>query len=559
VTVSPGVRLGPYEITALLGEGGMGQVYRATDTNLKRTVAIKVLPAAVSSDADLLSRFRREAEVLARLNHPNIAQIYGLERSDGTTALVMELVEGETLADRITRGSMLADEALPIARQIAEALEVAHEQGIIHRDLKPANVKLRPDGTVKLLDFGLAKALGNDVRAGSHADSPTISLAATRAGLVLGTPAYMSPEQAKGKPVDRRADIWSFGIVLFEMLAGRAVYAGDAASEIIAAVIMNEPDWAILPPSTPPRVRALLRRCLEKAPRSRLQAIGEARIALEGALQGSDESAPATLAAPTTDMTRRATARPVLWSLAGLLVGVLAAGYAAWTMQPEAQRATTRFSIALPDDQRFTNPAWRVLAISPNGDRLVYVANSRLYLRAMSEIEPRVLLGGETGADVLNPVFSPDGQSVAYHAMEEKAIKRLALSGGAAATVCAADVLFGMSWSEHGIVFGQRGKGILRVSPAGGTPEVIVPIDSGHHAASPYMLPGGQAVLFSMKNLATFKSLTTLPTVKLKIGRMTQCSDSGKSQPMPPVAETEFHRVGNDRSCVPSLTRKTGS
>ena len=285
MALTPGTRLGPYEVTAQIGVGGMGEVYRATDTNLKRNVAIKVLPASVIADAERLARFQREAEVLAALNHPNIAQIYGLEKSDGTITLVMELVEGPTLADRISQGAIPIDEALPIALQIAEALEAAHEQGIIHRDLKPANIKVRSDGTVKVLDFGLAKAM--EPAAGpspSVSQSPTITTPAmTQAGMILGTAAYMSPEQAKGKPVDKRADIWAFGCVLYEMLTGKRAFAGENVSETLAAVIRGEPDWSAVPTDTPPAVRRLLRRCLQKDGKERLHDISDARSEMQDA------------------------------------------------------------------------------------------------------------------------------------------------------------------------------------------------------------------------------------------------------------------------------------
>jgi eukaryotic-like serine/threonine-protein kinase len=286
-----GARLGPYEIATPIGVGGMGEVYRATDTNLKRAVAIKVLPASVSGDPDRLARFQREAEILAALNHPNIAAIYGLEKSDGATALVMELVDGPTLADRIAQGTIPIDEALPIAKQIAEALEAAHERGIIHRDLKPANVKVRSDGAVKVLDFGLAAVTQEsgprDVNA---TNSPTLTLAATRAGVIMGTAAYMSPEQASGKPVDKRADIWSFGVVLWEMLTGERLFEGETISHTLAFVLTKEPDWGQLPVSVPEPIHHVLRRCLEKAPRRRLADIADARFDIEEAAMHARKS-----------------------------------------------------------------------------------------------------------------------------------------------------------------------------------------------------------------------------------------------------------------------------
>ena len=287
--LSAGTRLGPYEIVSQLGAGGMGEVYRARDSNLGRSVAIKVLPSQVANDQEILDRFRREARVLASLNHPNIASIYGFEDSD-KPGLVMELVEGQTLADRLRAGPMPVDEALPIAKQICEALEYAHERGIIHRDVKPANIKVTADGTVKLLDFGLAKALEGPVVSSDVLSSPTLTNLATQAGVILGTAAYMPPEQAKGRPVDRRADIWGFGCVLFEMLAGRMAFTGESVTDTLAEIIKTEPDWNLLPANTPKPVRTLLQRCLKKDPKQRLQAIGEARIVIEELLAGQQQA-----------------------------------------------------------------------------------------------------------------------------------------------------------------------------------------------------------------------------------------------------------------------------
>jgi eukaryotic-like serine/threonine-protein kinase len=315
----------------------MGEVYRATDTNLKRSVAIKVLPASVAADAERLARFQREAEVLAALNHPNIAQIHGLEKSDGTIALVMELVEGPTLADRITEGAIPLDEALPIAKQLAEALEAAHEQGIIHRDLKPANVKVRHDGTVKVLDFGLAKAM--EPAAGSSSSvslSPTITTPAmTQMGVILGTPAYMSPEQARGLPIDKRTDIWAFGCVLYEMLMGRRAFEGQHVSETLASVLKTEPDWTALPAETPPPIHRLLRRLLERDLGRRLHDIGDARIEIEDASQVSRGGAPVAGAAgtPRPPVWRRA----LPWGVAVVPVTVASLLWALWhTARPPA-------------------------------------------------------------------------------------------------------------------------------------------------------------------------------------------------------------------------------
>ena len=315
MALSAGTRLGHYDVTALLGEGGMGQVWQATDTQLNRQVALKILPDAFAADPDRLARFTREAQILASLNHPNIAAIFGIEEAEGTRALVLELVEGPTLADRIAKGPIPLDEALPIAKQIAEALEAAHEAGVIHRDLKPANIKVREDGTVKVLDFGLAKALAGDGQGADLSQSPTVTAAGTREGVILGTVAYMSPEQARGKPLDRRTDIWSFGCVLYEMLAGRAAYVGNTLSDTLVNILDRDPDWAALPPDTPRWLRTLLQRCLRKQTTRRLRHIGEAQLELDEApAERSIESA-----APVAVSGHGAFAVATPWVVAALL------------------------------------------------------------------------------------------------------------------------------------------------------------------------------------------------------------------------------------------------
>ena len=307
MTFTPGTRLGVYDITAPIGEGGMGQVFRARDTKLDRDVAIKILPEAFAHEADRLARFQREAKTLASLNHPNIAAIYGVEESGGITALVMELVEGKDLSQLLARGAIPIDEAVPIAKQIAEALEAAHEQGIIHRDLKPANIKIRPDGTAKVLDFGLAKALSAETASVSVDNTPTLTAHATKMGMIIGTAAYMSPEQARGKPVDKRSDIWAFGCVLYEALTGRRAFAGETVTDIITAVVKNEPDWSALPAHTPAHIRTLLVRCLQKDPRRRLRDIGDARLEIE------EPTAPASVVVPV----RPSRASRLSWFVAG--------------------------------------------------------------------------------------------------------------------------------------------------------------------------------------------------------------------------------------------------
>jgi Tol biopolymer transport system component len=493
VALTSGTRLGPYEITAQIGAGGMGEVYGATDTKLKRQVALKVLPEAVASDSERLARFQREAEVLASLNHPHIAAIYGLEDTSDAKALVMELVEGPTLADRIAQGAIPVDEALPIAKQIAEALEAAHAQGIIHRDLKPANIKVKPDGTVKVLDFGLAKAMEPAAAAASPSStmSPTITTPAmTQMGMILGTAAYMSPEQAKGRPADRRSDIWAFGAVLYEMLTGRRAFEGEDVSDTMASVLKADTNWSAVPTSVPPRVVTAMQRCLQRDPRQRIHDVGDLRLTLDGAFETAAPQGAAMAAAPPRPLWRR-----LIPVSTAVIVG-LAAGYGAWQLRPLPVPAITRFALALPADQRFTNTGRQVVALSPDGSTLVYVANQRLYLRSMGSLEAHVISGSDLGA-ILNPVFSPDGQSVAFYT--SNSLKRLAIAGGAAVTICPAQNVWGMSWDDSGIVFGQANQGILRVSPNGGVPEVIAAVGNDEVASNPQVLPGGKAVLFSVK------------------------------------------------------------
>ncbi len=497
MTLGAGARLGSYEIVSPLGAGGMGEVYRARDSKLKREVAIKVLPETLAGDPDRLARFQREAELLATLNHSNIAAIYGLEDADGTKAIILELVEGETLAEQIARSPLPLDEALRVARQIVDALEAAHERGVVHRDLKPANIKVTPDGKVKVLDFGLAKMLEQEAAASSLSMSPTLSVHATYAGVILGTAAYMSPEQARGKPVDRRTDVWAFGCVLFEMLTGKQVFesAGDTVSDAVAAVLMKEPDWNALPADTPPHIRSLIRRCLQKDVQKRVPHIGVARLEID--------EGPETDALPATPLAEAARPRPMWRRAMPVAIGVLlAAGLTSaawWRLRPEAPPATvTRFAFTLPEGQNFTNAGRHMIAVSPDGTQMVYVANQRLYLRAMSDLEARPIAGFDGSSPVINPVFSPDGRSIAFYSPADQSLKRIAVIGGAAVTIGSCTNPFGMSWGADGILVGQGGRGVLRVSPNGGTPEVVVKTNADEFAHGPQMLPGGKAILFTL-------------------------------------------------------------
>jgi serine/threonine protein kinase len=492
-----GARLGPYEIVAPLGVGGMGEVYRATDTNLARQVAIKVLPESMAADADRLARFDREAKTLAALNHPNIAAIYGLERSDGQTALVMELVEGPTLADRIAEGPIPVDDALAVAKQIAEALEAAHEQGIVHRDLKPSNVKLRPDGAVKVLDFGLAKAF--DPAPSSSlglTQSPTLSLQATYSGLILGTAAYMGPEQAAARPVDKRADIWSFGVVLWEMLTGKPLFSGETISHTLADILRAEIDLAQLPGGTPIAIRELLRRCLDRDVKRRLRDIGEARIAIERAIAEPDPRGPALLSDKSKLEFGWRRALPLV-STALVVAAITSAGWS-YIRPSLPSPIVTRFSFALPTDQTFSGGGRSVVAISPDGSQIAYVANRRIYLRAMSDSEARPIPVVDDGLGPLNPVFSPDGRSIAFWSAGDQTLKKVSVTGGAPVTLAQIGPVFGMDWEPDWIIAGQGGRGIVRVSANGGKPEVLVQLEGDDQAFGPQMLPDGQSLLFTL-------------------------------------------------------------
>jgi len=502
-----GSQLGPYQIVSPLGVGGMGEVYRAHDSRLRREVAIKVVPEATTHNPDRMARFSREAQFLAALNHPNIGGIYGLEESSTMLALVMELVEGPTLADRIATGPIPIEDALPIMKQITEALEYAHDRGIVHRDLKPANIKIKPDGTVKVLDFGLAKALSDDVRAADISNSPTLTAAATQAGLILGTAAYMSPEQARGKAVDRRADIWSFGVVAFEMLTGKMAFKGDTVSDVLAAVIRGEPDWSLLPAGLPNEIQQLIRRCLNKDPRQRLQSIGEARIAIENVIEGRTaprsssgiSALPASVVAPEKE--NRALKTLAGAALAALLI---AAGFLlANLLHPGSTRENPpiRFAI-LPPPGTSLNSTLRAVAISRDGTRIAFSAagsdGPRLYHRDMNSAST-VAINGSDGA--VNPAFSPDGRSLAFYAAGK--LKKIALDGGTP-VVIAEGIAYpkGLSWgTDHNIYYGPSfSSGIFRVSDGGGTPQGVTKLqaDKGELADfSPDLLPDGKTLLFT--------------------------------------------------------------
>ena len=489
-----GQNISHYKITSKLGQGGMGEVYRATDTKLNRDVALKVLPEAFASDTQRMARFSREAQVLASLNHPNIASIYGLEEADGRQALVLELVEGETLADRIKRGTIPLEESLKIALQIAEALEAAHEKGVIHRDLKPANVKVTPEGDVKVLDFGLAKAMEEEVVPEDISQSPTISQLATKAGMILGTAAYMPPEQARGKPVDKRADVWAFGAVLYEMLVGKLAFDAEDISQILAKVLEREPQWDNLPKSVPPSIRRLLARALTKDLRKRLQVIAEARIVIEEYLSDPSASEVDIAVAPQPAGKRLM----VPWMLlAATIATLLISLVVLWPTSP-TPRPLARFAIPLPADQSLTTYGRHQVAFSPAGTHLVYVANDQLYLRAMDQLEVTPIRGTIGGT---SPFFSPEGQWVGFWVGGE--LKKVAIAGGAPVTLCSAENPSGASWAaDDRIVFGQGREGVSQVSANGGEKELLISVDSEkvELAHGPQVLPGAEALLFTLRS-----------------------------------------------------------
>jgi serine/threonine protein kinase/Tol biopolymer transport system component len=479
--LSAGDRLGPYEIVAPIGAGGMGEVYRAKDTKLGREVAIKVLPAAFAQHPERLARFEREAKVLASLNHPNIAQIYGLEESGAGRALVMELVQGETLSETVT-GPVPVDTALKYAAQIASALDAAHEKGIIHRDLKPANIMLTPDGVIKVLDFGLAAVTQpSGERSGDPNNSPTLTMGSTQAGTIMGTAAYMSPEQASGKPVDRRADIWSFGVVLWEMLTGKRLFEGETISHILAAVLTQNQDLQ----QVPLKARHLLESCLQKDVRKRLQAMGDWRLLLE---ETPRETVPATRSR-----------LPWVVAAALALIAATSVAFALWNRPGAVQKTEARLTIPLPPGQEITTYP----AITRDGRTIAYVTqqgteDSQLYLRDLNSFESRAV-AGSSGAK--QPFFSPDGKWIAFFAQGQ--LQKAEVAGGAPIRLAEAVYPKGGTWNEDNTIIyvSSLGSGLLRIPASGGTPESLTKPDGavkGYAHVFPQALPGGRSVLFTI-------------------------------------------------------------
>ena len=489
--LSTGDRFGEhFEVTGVLGAGGMGEVYRARDTRLNRDVALKLLPDAFAADADRLARFQREAELLASLNHPNIGQIYGIEEDRGVRALVLELVEGPTLEARIARGPMPPDEVLAVATQLADGLEAAHEAGVIHRDLKPANVKVQHDGSVKVLDFGLAKALDAAPAPRDRHDSSTLSSPGTQVGAIVGTAAYMSPEQARGRAVDRRTDIWAFGAVLFEMLAGRKAFEGDDATGIFAEVLKAEPAWEALPAGVAPAVSAVVRRCLEKEPFQRLRDIADVRMGLHGAFEPPDRPAAGAPPAPASGWARRAVELVAAAALAGLGV---------WLLQPAAPRPPVRF--AIPG----TAGMGPFVELSPDGRHVAYLeagegGGSRVRLHSLASGEARQV--SDTALAGTPLFWSSDSRFVGFG--DGRTLRRVDVATGAVEPVCDTPVLNGGAWSgDDVILFGGR-DGIMQVAAGGGTPAPVTRVDDARGEithAEPWFLPDGRHFLYLRASL----------------------------------------------------------
>ena len=487
--LQPGVRLGPYEIHSAIGAGGMGEVWRARDTSLGRDVALKVLPDHLALDPDRLGRFKREAQILASLNHPNIATIHGFQESDGVQALVLELVEGPTLADRIAQGAIPVDEALSIAKQVTEALEAAHEQGIIHRDLKPANIKLRPDGTVKVLDFGLAKALGPEPGQSALSLSSTItSPVVTGPAVLLGTAGYMAPEQATGKIVDKRSDIWAFGVVLYEMLSGRSPFAAETTVEVLGKVLQADPDWTALPPTTPATIRSLLKRCLHRDRARRLRDIADARFQLEEAI--SEPAAPLATGVAVRSARNR---ERWFWVAALVAVASVAAGMVGYLRQPPVQLDEVRLEINTPPTTAPTS-----MAISPDGRTLVFAAlaggTEQLWVRSLDAPSARPLAGTERAR---YPFWSPDSRSVGFFA--DAQLKRIDVESAAVQTLAPAGIPLGGAWSGDDTIFFTPGPAspVVRVASTGGqpTPVTRVTAEAANHRF-PQVLPDGRHLLY---------------------------------------------------------------
>ena len=538
MALTAGTRLGPYEIVSALGAGGMGEVFRARDTRLNRDVAIKVLPDSFANDAERLARFTREAQTLAALNHPNIAHIHGLEESNGIRALVMELVEGQDLSQHIADGPIPIDELLPIASQIAQALEAAHANGIIHRDLKPANIKVRPDGAVKVLDFGLAKLAAPTATGIAATAGPSQSL--TAAGFILGTAAYMSPEQAKGQPADKRSDAWAYGCVLYEMLTGRRAFEGEVVSETLARVIEREPDFSKLPSRTPPSIVRLLRRALVKDPRMRLPDLAVARIEIQEALSGS-----ATFSAPVPQASNARWSAAVPWVVAALLAATLMAVQLRNVAPVSPSGAVARLEMSLGVELYANYPPGATL--SRDGTRMAFIGVAgglrQLYVRRLDEFEAVPLRGTENAT---MGFFSPDGSTVGFISAD-RLLKRVSLADGLVVTLARdADYSAGAVWgADDRITFG-RADTIWQVSGSGGEPTQLTTLDDGKGEifhAWPTLMPGGKTVLFASVT-GSSRDATHIEAMSLADGKRSVIVESGTFPLYAPSGHLIFFRDG---------------
>ena len=533
MVVQVGSRLGHYDVTALIGEGGMGQVYQATDTTLDRDVALKVLPDAFTQDPDRLARFEREAKVLASLNHPNIGAIYGLEKSGDTRALVLELVEGPTLADRIKQGPIPLDEALPIAKQIAEALEAAHEAGVIHRDLKPANIKVRDDGTVKVLDFGLAKALDLSP-VGDPSQSPTLTAAATQMGVIMGTAAYMSPEQARGKPVDKRADIWAFGCVLYEMLTGRRAFDGRDISEILAAVIKSEPDWTALAPVGDAGLRRLVRRCLQKEPQQRIRDVGDVRLDMMETAETDTAEPPA----------RRNAFRLAVALLVAFCAGLLVMAVSQ-DRRPTAGNASRVMRLdVVPTTEALGNGPGPDFVISRDGSRMAYLAEASgrtmLYIRALDEFESVPVAGTEGAEDLF---YCPYGDWIGFESPLEQALMKVSFAGDAPEAILDYRNTLGAACHPDGGLILALLPGLVRIPAGGGEPQQFPPPSESQLYSGPHVLPGGKAVVLMVGAVGDFLNQTAA-VLSLDTGELTELFPASGSATYTPTGHLVFAGPG---------------
>jgi eukaryotic-like serine/threonine-protein kinase len=489
--IAIGTRIGPYETVAWLGAGGMGDVYRARDPRLGRDVAIKLIPDAFAADANRVRRFEQEARAAGQLNHPNILAVHDVGLHDGAPYIVSELLEGETLRTRLHHGALPSRKAIEYARQIADGLATAHDKGIVHRDVKPDNLFITNDGRIKILDFGIAKLTRPSDGGAQHTRVPT----ETEAGMIVGTVDYMSPEQVRGEPVDHRSDLFSVGAVFHEMLTGRPAFTRETAPETMVAILKEEPARP-LPTDVSPALGRIVARCLEKTREMRFQSARDLAFGLE---MLSETATSAPLPGSVAHSPRRIPSG-VPWILATVLALALVVAAGRSRRAPIAPLAVTRFPLSLPTGQLLDGSGGaHTVALSPDGATMAYVATPyRLYLRSMSEVNVKAIPGMESYEGVREPVFSPDGSSIAFYAFADQTLKRMAITGGAAVTICQADTPTGISWGPDGIVFGQGRKGIMRVADKGGTPETLVRVQDGEAAHGPQILPGGQHVLFTL-------------------------------------------------------------